>query len=114
MHDHYRPTALDLLMDVMPSVKKLFEGIRSHDKNLAAQVRDAAASVILNHAEANGSDAGNARARVYTAYGSLWEVRKGLLLAAAWDYVDADEVRRVEALLDRASAMTYRRLHPKR
>jgi four helix bundle protein len=113
MHSTYRTTALELLMDVMPAVKQLVESIHTHDKNLADQVRRAASSVVLNLAEADGSEGGNRRARVRTAYGSLFETRKGLKLAAAWGYVARSEVDALETLLDRVGAMTWRRLHPR-
>ena len=114
MHIHYRDTALELLMDAMPAVKQLVESIHTHDKNLADQVRRAASSVVLNLAEADGSEGGNRRARIRTAYGSLFETRKGLKLAAAWGYVGREEVDAVETMLDRVGAMTWRRLHPRR
>jgi len=39
------------MMDVMPSVKKLVNRIRRHDRNLADQVARAASSVVPCHAE---------------------------------------------------------------
>lgn len=98
-------------MDAMPAIKRLVDQIRSHDSNLADQVKRAATSVVLNHAEADGSDQGNRRARIHTAQGSLAETRKGLWVAAAWQYVARADVERIDAHLDRVAAMTWRRLH---
>jgi four helix bundle protein len=110
MRTTYRATALELMMDILPAIKRLVDKIRKHDKNLADQIQRAATSVVLNHPEADGSDAGNRRARIHTAQGSLAETRKGLLIGAAWGYVARDEVERVDAALDRVAAMTWRRL----
>ena len=98
-------------MDILPTIKPLVDTIRKHDKNLADQIQRAATSVVLNHAEADGSDAGNRRARIHTAKRSLAEARRGLLIGAAWGYVARDEVERVDAVLDRVAAMSWRRLH---
>jgi four helix bundle protein len=49
--------------------------VREQDKALADQMKRAAQSVVLNIAEARGSDAGNARSRFATACGSAKEVR---------------------------------------
>jgi four helix bundle protein len=111
MRTNHKSTALELMMDVMPSIKRLVDEIRKHDRNLADHIRRASTSVVLNHAEADGVTGGNQRKRVETALGELREARKGLRLAAVWDYVDEREVARVDRELDRVGAMTWRRLH---
>jgi four helix bundle protein len=57
-------------------------------------------SVVLNIAEADGNDAGTARARFASACGSAKEVRAGLQLAVAYGYVDI--------ALDEVCAMSWR------
>jgi four helix bundle protein len=89
MQTTYRATALELMMELLPALKRLIDRIRKHDKNLADQVRRAATSVVLNLAEADGNVGGHRRSRLHTAHGSLREVRCGLKVAAAWEYVTA-------------------------
>jgi four helix bundle protein len=81
--------------------------VAARDRNLADQLKRAATSVMLNIAEAEGSDPGNARARLHTAAGSTRETRAALTLAVAWGYIAAADRDRVEPLLDRASAMLH-------
>jgi four helix bundle protein len=81
--------------------------IAARDRNLGAQLRRAATSMVLNIAEAEGSDAGNARARLHTAAGSTREARAALTIAVAWGYIAAADRDRVELLLDRTSAMLH-------
>ncbi len=66
--------AVQLLRHLRPAVNR----IRARDKRLAAQIVDAANSVVLNLGEAEHSDAGNKRARLHTAAGSASEVRAGI------------------------------------
>jgi four helix bundle protein len=68
--------------------------IREHDKSLADQLKRAAQSVVLNIAEARGSDAGNARARFSTACGSAKEVRAALNVASDWGYIETQRATR--------------------
>jgi len=111
MHDTYRNTALTLMMETMPALRRLLDAIAVHDKNLFTQAKRAATSVISNHAEADGRSGGNRRQLIETALGSLYELRKQLKIAAAWGYVSPRELAPVEARLDRVGAMTWRRLH---
>lgn len=113
-HSRPRPTACQLMLDAMPTVKRLVDQIRVHDKNLADQVKRAATSVVLNHAEADGVRSGQRRARIETAQGSLAETRAGLRVAAVWAYIPEAEAEQVDAMLDAVAAATYRRLHPRR
>ena len=113
MNHTLHTTALELMMDLMPEVRRLVGAIAVHDRNLADQAKRAATSVISNHAEADGVRKGHRRERIETAQGSLHELRSQLKLAAAWGYVARHEVDRVDAHLDRVAAMTWRRLHPR-
>ena len=81
--------------------------IRTRDKSLADQLRRAAQSVVLNIAEAKGSDAGNARARFATACGSAKETRAALHVAADWGYAAEALLRGLDAELDEICAMTW-------
>ncbi|NNE19625.1 MAG: four helix bundle protein [Myxococcales bacterium] len=55
--------------------------VRKRDRSLFDQIHRAMNSVVLNIAEADGNDAGTARARFASACGSAKEVRAGLQLA---------------------------------
>jgi four helix bundle protein len=81
--------------------------IAARDRNLADQLKRAATSFVLNIAEAEGSDAGNSRARLHTAAGSTRETRAALVIAVAWGYLAAKDRDHVEQWLDRTSAMLH-------
>jgi four helix bundle protein len=68
----------------------------------------AANSVVLNIREAAYSDPGDRRARFHSAAGSANEVRGGLRLARAWDYLNAKPTQAAEGLLDRVMAMLWK------
>lgn len=85
--------------------------IRARDKPLAEQLRRAAQSVVLNIAEARGSDAGNARARFATACGSAKEVRAALHVAMDWGYLDSTMGALLEQRLDTVCAITWSLAH---
>jgi four helix bundle protein len=69
---------------VVRELAPLLRVVQGRDRALADQLRRAAQSVVLNIAEARGSDAGNARARFATACGSAKEVRAALDVASDW------------------------------
>ena len=77
------------------------------DRSLADQLRRSVNSVVLNLAEAGGSDPGNRRARLATARGSAFEARAAIQLAAAWGYIDDDLATSLDRDLDRLSARLY-------
>ena len=110
MSNYSRTTALELMMDVMPRLRQLLDGIAKHDRNLAQQARRSASSVISNHGEADGQRAGHRKERILTARGSLYELRAQLKLAAAWGYLELETVDEIVAHLDRVGAMTTARL----
>jgi len=69
---------------VVQELAPLLRVVRGRDRALADQLKRAAQSVVLNIAEARGSDAGNARSRFATACGSAKEVRAALHIASDW------------------------------
>ena len=101
----------DRARNVVRELVPLVRVIREQDKSLADQLKRAAQSVVLNIAEARGSDAGNARARFSTACGSAKEVRAALNVASDWGYIEArmashlDE--RLDERLDEVCAITW-------
>ncbi|NNE18963.1 MAG: four helix bundle protein [Myxococcales bacterium] len=72
------------------------------------QMHRAMNSAVLNIAEADGNDAGTARARFASACGSAKEVRAGLQLAVAYGYVPSSKVTKVDIALDEVCAMSWR------
>jgi len=77
------PVTLDMARDAARAAKR----IALIDKDLARQMRRAAASVPLNTAEGSGSRGGNRRARYENALGSAEEVRAIYDVAAAMEYL---------------------------
>ena len=98
------------MLESIAHLRPLAERIRRLDRSLADQLRRAASSAALNLSEADGSDPGNRRARLHTALGSLSETRTALRVAAAWGYLDGEQVEAADARLDRVTAMGWRRL----
>jgi four helix bundle protein len=82
--------------------------VRKRDKALFDQMHRAMTSVVLNIAEADGNDAGTAKARFASACGSAKEVRAGLRLAVAYGYVPEPGVEAIDAALDEVCAMSWR------
>ena len=83
-------------------------GLRKRDRSLFEQVHRAMNSVVLNIAEADGNDAGTAKARFASACGSAKEVRAGLQLAVAYGYVPSSKAAKVDTTLDEVCAMSWR------
>jgi len=92
---------------VVRELAPLLRVVRGQDKALADQLKRAAQSVVLNIAEARGSDAGNARSRFATACGSAKEVRAALHIASDWGYIGAQTATHLDARLDEVCAITW-------
>ena len=99
--------ALDLAHDVVRAVRAPLERIATKDRDLASQLRRAAASVPLNLAEAGGRRGADRRHCYRVAYGSQRELRACLRVACDLGYVGADDVAEVERLADRVGAMLW-------
>ena len=69
------------------------------------------AACAFNAAEADYSDPGNERARVFTAAGSANETRAALRVAVAWSYCGEKDAEPALALLDRIAAILWRLTH---
>jgi four helix bundle protein len=89
-------------------LRQVMAVVRKRDKSLFDQIHRAMNSVVLNIAEADGNDAGTARARFASACGSAKEVRAGLQLAVAYGYVSNSRVNEVDIALDEVCAMSWR------
>ncbi len=77
------PTAISIVCDAA----KAATAISAHDRDLARQLRRAAASVPLNIAEGSGVGGGNRRQRYRTALGSAREVQACFDVAVALRYM---------------------------
>ena len=92
---------IEVLAPVMPRIKQ-------RDKSLADQLSRAANSIALNCGEAEFSDPGNRRARLFTAAGSAGETRVALRLAVAWRMIGEQEAAVALGLLRRIVAILWR------
>jgi four helix bundle protein len=100
-----------LSLEVIAALRPVVVRIKRCDRSLADQLVRAASSVALNIAEAELSDAGNRRARFFTAAGSANEALAALRVAAAWGYVAAAEAELASALLRRVVGMLWGLTH---
>jgi four helix bundle protein len=96
-----------LSLQVIEALRPVVPRIKRWDRSLAEQLVRAASSVALNIAEAELSDAGNRRARFFTAAGSANEALAALRVAAAWGYVTASDAELASALLRRVVGMLW-------
>ena len=98
----------ELSIQLIETLRPLIGRIKSRDRSLADQLTRAASSVALNIGESQHSDAGNRRARLFTAAGSASESLMAVRVAVAWGYLGAEEGRAAVAMLDRILAILWR------
>ena len=93
-------------------VKTLAALIERHDRKMAAQLRTATSSVVLNTAEGAGRRGGHQRERLSTALWSSREVKANLEASEALGYLMASEVVSAAAdLADKICATLWKCLH---
>jgi four helix bundle protein len=95
-------------LEAAGGLQRLLPVVRKRDRSLFDQIHRAMNSVVLNIAEADGNDAGTAKARFATACGSAKEVRAGMELAVAYGYVSSSRIDEVDTALDEVCAMSWR------
>jgi len=95
-------------LEAAGGLRPILSIVRKRDRSLFEQIHRAMNSVVLNIAEADGNDAGTAKARFASACGSAKEVRAGLQLAVAYGYVSSPRVNAVDLALDEVCAMSWR------
>ena len=95
--------SVEVVREVAPTAKR----IARHDGDLARQLRKALSSAALNVAE--GSDQRGARRESHysIALGSARESWSALVIAAAWDYIDAPPPE-LKARFDHVIGTLYR------
>ena len=98
----------ELTMQLIEILSRLMPRIEQRDKSLADQLSRAASSVALNLGEAQLSDPGNRRARLFSAAGSANETLTGLRVAIAWRHLPAKEAEQALALLRRIVAILWK------
>ena len=98
----------NVALEMVEALQPLVSRIKRQDRSLADQLVRAASSVVLNVAEADYSDPGNKRSRLFTAAGSANEVRAAVRLAVVWRYCTSADMVAVQQLLDRVIAMLWK------
>ncbi len=101
----------EISFELIGALRPLMSRIKKQDKSLGDQLARAASSIALNIAEADYSDGGNKRARLFTAAGSASETRAALRVATQWGYLAADDAAAAQALLDRIIAVLWKLTH---
>ena len=87
-------TNIDVLRELRPIVSQ----IELHDRDLARQLRRAAASIALNTSEGSGCSGGTRRERYRNALGSARETGACLDVALALGYLDEVDAKLLDAL----------------
>jgi len=97
-----------LSIELIEALRPLVGRIKARDRSLSDQLARAASSVALNIGEAQQSDPGNRRARLFSAAGSASESRTAIRVAVAWGYVGESEGAIALALVDRIVAILWK------
>lgn len=100
-----------LSIQLIETLRPLIPRIKARDRALADQIVRAASSIALNIGEAELSDPGNKRARLFTAAGSAGETLNALKVASAWRYIAPSDGDAAVALLRRIAAILWRLTH---
>ncbi len=100
--------AESLSIELIEALRPMVARIKRCDRSLADQLTRAASSVALNVAEANHSDPGNRKARLFTAAGSASETRAALRVAVAWGYCTRDQAESAHVLVERVIGILWK------
>lgn len=98
----------ELSIELIEALCPVVPRIKQRDKSLADQLSRAASSIALNLGEAELSDPGNRKARLFSAAGSANETLTALRIAVAWRHLPAREADVATALLRRIVAILWR------
>ena len=97
-----------LSIELIETLKPLVPRIKQRDKSLADQLARAASSIALNIGEAELSDPGNRKSRLFTAAGSANETLTALRVAVAWGHLPATQAEGSIHLLQRIVAILWK------
>jgi four helix bundle protein len=86
------------ILEVLRALRPVVATIEAHDRDLARQLRRAAASIALNVQEGSGSHGGTRRERYRNALGSARETGACLDVAMALGYVEHVDAGILDAL----------------
>lgn len=100
----------EVSVDLIRSLRGVLVTMKEHDRELAVQMRDAAASITLNLGEGAGCSGGRRRQHYEIAHGSAREVKGCLDVGEGWGWLDASGVR---AVMDRLLALLWGLTHGK-
>jgi len=101
-----------VVLEMVGEAAGIAEQIERRDKDLARQMRRAAASVALNVAEGSANTGGHKRQRYQTALGSAREVMACVDVGRAMRYVgdiDAAVLDRMDHVVATLARLVYRR-----
>ena len=101
----------ELSVQMIEALRPLVGRIKARDKSLADQLTRAASSVALNIAESQHSDAGNRRARLFTAAGSANEAHMAVRVAVAWRYCAGTDAEAALGLACRILRILWKLTH---
>ena len=115
MNTQLQPTsfhAFNLSLSLIRRLVPVVGRVEQRDRELGKQLRTAASSVALNLGEGR-KRTGRDRLHLWRiASGSAEEVRVALHVAAAWGYVDDDDIAPALDALDPILAILWRLTHP--
>src|SRR5690349_13574033 len=93
--------AYEVALEVIRSLRGVVVVIRRHDGRLAQQIVASASSIAANVAEASRRVGKDRRYLLNVAAGSANETRAHLQVAMAWGWLQAKDIARPMAILDR-------------
>ena len=107
----HRFDALEVALDLITLMRPVVERIRQMDRELAAQLKNAATSIASNISE-GARRLGKDRIHLWSiAAGSAAEVRTQLAIAVAWGDIEQQAIASALDRVDRILAMLWRMTH---
>ncbi len=97
-----------LSIELIETLRPLVPRLKQRDKSLADQLTRAANSTALNLGEAELSDPGNRKSRLFTAAGSANETLTALRVAVAWGHLAETQTQSAVGLLRRIIAILWK------
>jgi four helix bundle protein len=105
--------AHDVAIEIALRLRTTVERIKTHDRDLADQLRQAVNSMALSVGEGARREGKDRLHFFRIAAGSAGEARTALELAKAWGMVEPSALAAGLKLLDRELAILWRLVHPR-